>query len=287
MANETYISVIVPVYNGEKTIERCLCSLANQRYPKKRYEVIIVDNNSTDDTKKIIEKYPAKYLCEKKRGSYAARNKGIRYAKGRILAFTDADCMAHVNWIADAVREFSDKKTGCVAGRIGAGQRNSHIERYIAKKKLLIQKKEPCGLPLPYAKTANAFYRKEVFDKIGLFEEWISGGDADLCWRMQKKTEYGLKFSRALVIHKHRTSTAGLFKQCFKWGIGNAFLKKKYREMPQISFRGRLWIICRILFGLPMLFYLILKKDSSDRLFDRLAFIGWHLGMFIGFIKKR
>ena len=64
MDNAPSVSVIVPVYNGEKTIEKCILSLMDQDYPRDRYEIIVVDHGSTDGTAKIVKQFPVKYLSE-------------------------------------------------------------------------------------------------------------------------------------------------------------------------------------------------------------------------------
>ena len=102
------VSVIVPVYNRGEAIGKCIKSLLAQEYPKKKLEIIIVDNNSNDKTKDTIKKYPVKYLLEKEKGSYAARNKGIEHAKGEIIAFTDSDCIADKQWVSCLAEGFED-----------------------------------------------------------------------------------------------------------------------------------------------------------------------------------
>ena len=88
------ISVIVPVRNNEEMIGDCIESLLAQDYPKEDYEIIVVDNNSTDKTTDIIKKYPVKYLHEEKTGRGIARNTAVKTAFGEIIAFTDSDYIA-------------------------------------------------------------------------------------------------------------------------------------------------------------------------------------------------
>ena len=78
-------SVIVPVYNDPR-IEACIVSLLAQDYPKELHEIIVVDNNSDGSIREVIQRFKVKYLREEKRGSYAARNKGLEIASGEVAA---------------------------------------------------------------------------------------------------------------------------------------------------------------------------------------------------------
>jgi len=95
-----FITVIIPFFNAEQYIEKCIQSLLAQSYSQDSYEIIMINNNSTDASSAIVQRYPEiTALEEKKQGSYAARNLGILRAKGEIIAFTDSDCVPHVDWL--------------------------------------------------------------------------------------------------------------------------------------------------------------------------------------------
>ena len=111
-----FVSVIIPVLNGERTIRDCLVSLLRMDYPAGRRVILIVDNGSTDRTAEIIKGYPVHYLCEERRGAAAARNTGIQASSGAILAFTDADCVVSTGWASELVRGFEDEGVGGVEG---------------------------------------------------------------------------------------------------------------------------------------------------------------------------
>src|SRR5438128_822612 len=96
------ISVIVPFHNAAKYLQRCIEALLSQSYPPEDYEVIMVDNNSTDGSLRIAQHFPhVKVLGEEKPGAYAARNRGLAAATGALIAFTDADCVPEENWLGN------------------------------------------------------------------------------------------------------------------------------------------------------------------------------------------
>lgn len=235
--NKTCVSIVLPVFNGEKLIGACLESIANLNYPKSNFELIVVDNGSTDRTVEIIKNFQTnnsletKLYFQKIKGSYAARNVGVRSAIGDIIVFTDADCIVDKDWLINIVQYFSDDTMGGVAGEILPGGGDSLVERYSTVEEVLSQKRTFNSKFLPYAQTANAAYRKELFSRIGYFDEVISGGDADYSWRMQLETDYKMGYAEdAVVLHRHRTDIKGLFKQRFKHGYGFILIRNKYKD---------------------------------------------------------
>jgi glycosyltransferase involved in cell wall biosynthesis len=93
-------SIIASVFNGEKSISKCIESPLSQDYPTDRYEIIVVDNNSTDRTAKIIQGYPTRYVFEdRSQNSYSARNTGVKCSKGDALAFFDTDQVGPRSWL--------------------------------------------------------------------------------------------------------------------------------------------------------------------------------------------
>lgn len=108
------VSFIVPTFNSEKTIGKCIESILDQKCEK---EVIVVDNNSTDNTAKIIKKYSVRYLFEKRKGAAAARNKGLENAKGEYVGFIDSDVVLPEDWVVKALEEIKPKDIAGVGGR--------------------------------------------------------------------------------------------------------------------------------------------------------------------------
>ena len=113
------ISVVVPVYNGERVIGPCIESLLAMDYPRDAIEIIIVDNASTDGTAAIIGQYPVTKVSERTLGAAAARNAGIRTASGEIVAFTDADCVVDIRWARCIEESFEAPFVDAVMGFAG------------------------------------------------------------------------------------------------------------------------------------------------------------------------
>jgi glycosyltransferase involved in cell wall biosynthesis len=100
------VSVVIPVFNEEALIVRCLTALQNQT--KKAFEIIVVDNNSTDKTVEAAKQFPVKIVTEKKQGAIYARNTGFNSAQGDIIGRIDADTLVPANWIEEIQKHFTD-----------------------------------------------------------------------------------------------------------------------------------------------------------------------------------
>lgn len=289
------VTIVVPVYNGEENIENCIKSLLNQKYPKENLEIIIVDNNSTDNTAEIIKRYPVKYLAEIKQGVCYARNRGLKEATGDLLAYTDSDCIADENWIAMLASNFKSSSIGGVGGHLASVESDNLIEKYIAHREILTQEKMFQDKPFspPFFITANVMYRTEALKKIGGFDNFftISGEDADLAWRVVDEGYSLLLEEKAIVYHKHRANLKKFCKQMFGYGIGSAAIFKKYRH----RFGATLWFdymayinIIKSLYHLPK--YYFFKNDSLSRyvfLIDIINNLSFITGKIYGSIKYK
>ena len=214
-----FVSVIVPVYNGVLTIEKNIKALLEQEYPKDRYEIIYVDNNSTDATAQVIQKYPVNYIKESsQQNSYTARNAGVRHAKGIIFAFTDTDCIPTSHWISEIVACI-EQGDDVVAGNISFTFSSHPTAAELTDSVINLDNKS--GIMKGLGKTANLSMTKQCFDEIGSFsEERTSGGDGQWtsrAFRAGKRMAYA---ERATVFHTAR-NFRDLIKKHMRVGQGS------------------------------------------------------------------
>jgi len=244
------VSVIVPVYNGESDLPDLIECLRSQTISPEEVEYFIVDNNSSDRTSEILQAatpFVTPLNEPKIQSSYAARNVGIRAAKGEILAFTDADCRPQPDWLEKLIAPFSKPEIGLSVGEVVAFPGETLFEKHADRRNILSQKYTLNHPFLPYGQTANLAVRRSLFDRVGLFRPYLTtAGDADLCWRVLQETEAKLEFvPEAIVKHRHRATLDELLSQMRRYGKAEVYLHELHgidlSPNPKTSDRAKIW----------------------------------------------
>ncbi|KAE8764886.1 glycosyltransferase [Georgenia thermotolerans] len=184
-----YVSVVVPVHNDTARLRLCLQALAAQDYPADRFEVWVVDNNSDDDPRPALpEDERFQLLRERRRGSYAARNRALPHARGEVFAFTDSDCLPHPDWLSSGVRALlREPRPDAVGGAIRiffdhgtvptSGPEHFEAINEFRQRKYVEE--------WSFAATANLFVDAPVLSRLGGFDATLqSGGDLDFGTRL-------------------------------------------------------------------------------------------------------
>lgn len=231
-----FVSVIIPVYNGQRTLQDCLQVVCDQAYPQERYEVLVVDNRSQDSTQEIVRTFAQVRLLEENtvQNSYAARNLGIKQARGEIMAFTDADCIPALDWLAQIVRPFEDSRVLAVGGMVQDAAPENLVERFLSQQAILKNYSQAPGQFYPPLVTANAAFHKRALVELGGFNDRLyTGADIDLAWRLQIHHPKSVCYAQeAVVYHRHRSTWKSLFRQYRRHGFGEIFLDAIYSQHP-------------------------------------------------------
>ena len=176
------VSIIIPVFNQGRELERCLSALERQTYPARRLEVIVVDNGSDEPIGRVTERFSfVRAIHEPTPGSYAARNRGIEASRGEILAFTDADCVPADDWVEHGVRAVEGLPgAGMVAGRIELTFPNPHRRTAVELFEAVFAFPQEKFLTWGFGATANLVTTRATIDQVGPFDQRLmSGGDME------------------------------------------------------------------------------------------------------------
>lgn len=236
-------SIVVPYCNEEDKLPALLKSIDELEFDKEKTEVIFVSNNSSDKSDAIVEASGHRIEYAKRlRSSYYARNIGISSASGEFVVFVDADCILDksiLNAFSNAIELNKGGGHKVYAGSIQpAVKKGSLVETYSAARGVLNQKSAATGWSYkPFAQTANAmFLRRDLISVHGFNENMTSGGDAELCWRLNSRYGHNVVLcEEAIVYHQHRDTVEGFINQFMKYGRGRVqqalvsdiFAKKK------------------------------------------------------------
>ncbi|NCU32670.1 MAG: glycosyltransferase, partial [Candidatus Moranbacteria bacterium] len=254
------LSVIIPTYNNSQTLKVTLESLLKQRECERfDFEIIVVDNNSSDDTKLqvdiLMEKFSGKliYRFEPRQGNAYARNNGIKHSRGKWICFTDDDCVADPHWLLHIYSAFCDIQADVVQGKIvlatmippGLPYNLDFLKQRFAG----VDYGEPGFISGKDLVGANAHFRRSIFDKFG-------GYSVHPAFSINQDTEFSRRLARAgvkfyytpkAVIHHHfdenRITEAYLQKQSFMWGRSDVFLDESFSSpLRHVIFCLVLWM---------------------------------------------
>lgn len=224
------VSIIVPAYNAEKTIKGCLDALLNQDY-NGNYEIIMIDDGSTDSTADIISGYKGVRLIKQSNaGPAAARNKGASEAKGESILFTDSDCVPERDWIRMMIEPFEqDKSVIGVKGAYRTRQREiaARFVQFEYEDKYDKMKRDET---IDFIDTYSAAFRRDIFLKMGGYDTSFPvacAEDVDLSYRMSAGG-YKMVFNpNAIVYHIHPNTLTGYLKKKYKFAFWRVLAVKR------------------------------------------------------------
>lgn len=276
MEKAPLVSVVVCAFNEEKLIHSCLAGLAKQTYPFKKYEVLIIDDESTDNTFDIVSDFikgledgsPHVRLVRIQHGGLSvARNAGIQLSNGEIIAFIDGDAVASSTWLEELVKPFGEG-ADYVGGRINLLNTDSWIARFIQR----TRNRQFFG-PSVFNDCfvgCNMAFRKEVFNEVGGFHEnFVARGDESTLLEQIINRFIYMPAPNAVVLHERSETVMGIIRVEWKSATlaslvakasgAKIHLKTIARDLEQfliVSFPIFLCLVVFVpgLFGLPLTF---------------------------------
>lgn len=228
------VSVVVPVRNGTRTLPLCLPALLAQDYPADRFEILCVDNGSTDESVALMQRFSPRIqiLHAARRGASAARNEGMRSARNRWLAFTDCDCVPDPDWLSALMRYArGSRRAELMGGPIVAHRPSTSVERF--SERLFDQRRAMCEFIPPYAVSANLLVHRDTMAAIGAFDEsFLRGQDVELSYRayFTRRATFGF-VDDAVVAHVNPTTASALWRKALQHGEAASTVVAKYGEL--------------------------------------------------------
>jgi GT2 family glycosyltransferase len=239
------VSVVVCTYNGSRTLANCLSALGRVEYPQ--FEVIVVDDGSTDRTPDIAREFDVRLIRTENRGLSSARNTGLTAAKHEIVAYVDDDAAPHPLWLRHLVDTFTYTRHAGVGGPnvppTGVGLVESAVSLAPGGPiHVLLDDETAEHIP-----GCNMAFRRDRLNDVGGFDPQfrIAGDDVDACWRLQENG-WTLGFNpAAMVWHRRRHTIRGYWRQQVNYGKAEADLERKwprkYNAAGHLSWAGRLY----------------------------------------------
>jgi glycosyltransferase involved in cell wall biosynthesis len=229
------VSIIIPVYNAANTISDCVASLLAQA-TKTDFEIIFVDNNSTDrGLDKIPRDARVQVLHEPRQGAYAARNTGVQAAKGDFLLFTDPDCIADPGWIEAHVRVLENPRTPVSLGRVlHGGDRKIMrlLSEYDRARQAIVFRSRISEHYFGY--TNNLGITARAWERIGPFETRQRGADTVLIQRaVQQYGPAAVRYiPRASVRHLEVDTVSAYWKKMLIYGRSARLFRRLATPSP-------------------------------------------------------
>ncbi len=239
------VSVVVCSYNGARTIGQCLESLLALEYPN--FEVIVVDDGSTDATAEVVRRFGVRLIRTPNRGLSAARNTGLAAATGDVVAYIDDDAYADPHWLSYAVSALLSSRHAAVGGPNLPPPGDGRVAAAVARAPggpvhVLVDDTEAEHIP-----GCNMVFWRQALRDVGGFDPQFrtAGDDVDVCWRLQARGHTIGFHPAAVVWHHRRNSVRAYWRQQVGYGRAEALLERKwpdkYNGVGHATWTGRIY----------------------------------------------
>lgn len=307
---EPFVSIVISAHNSADILPECLESIKKLDYPRERFEVIVVDDGSEDNTAQVAESMGAKVLRTEHRGPASARNLGAETALGEFVAFTDADCQVHPQWLRELLRPFDHSVAalgGCQELANPSFVRRS-IHSFLSAMGFWggYTKSSRSICQTDHNPACNSIYRRSIFLEAGGFNpKLFPGEDVELDHRLSKKS-FRILYNPSAIVYHRRGGLKSFAAMMFRYGRSAGCLLSRYRILRPLYFMPFLLLAVACLTILlclayktalplvvalasPLIFFLVADPPGAPVLWllFLLTLVCWNAGYLIGFISGR
>ncbi len=224
------ISIVVPAYNNQKAIEPCLDALLRQTAPRDTFEIIVVDDGSTDDTARVAEAHGVSVIRQPNRGPGAARNTGAQHAAGETIIFVDADSEPDERFVEKLAAPFCDPEIAGASGEKKTRQTNLWA-RFVQAEYDFKYERIAAHPTIDFVDSSTAAYRRKVFLGNGGFDTMMmEAEDTELSFRLSERGYKMVLVRDAIAYHTHPESLIDFLVRKYRYAVWRAIV---YARMPR------------------------------------------------------
>ena len=236
------ISIVIPAYNEEKRINRCLDALVNQTVPREMYEIIVVDGGSKDKTREIAAGYADNVFIQKSERVAGARNDGFVSSRYDLVATTDADSIAMPNWVENVIQSFKEPEVVLSFGPVTSIEISPENRRYTLLFNALMKLGAYSKLYY-YTLGCNTAFRKDALYRAGMYRIMDAGDDLEIARRMRKEGKVKFEPDMKVGFDFRRYEEFGFWRTLYEWyyivlqgGVSDAYsyTRREYQNEPVI-----------------------------------------------------
>jgi len=275
-----FVSIIIPAFNEEKILPLCLQSINELDYPKNRFEVLVIDNGSTDHTGEIARFYSARLIVNDRERVSGLRNIGALASNGQILAFVDADCIVSNEWLEEGVKYYNDINIAAW----GAPPILPKGSTWVQRTWFIVRQKQKDMQEVDWLESMNLFVRREDFIRIGGFnQDLVTCEDVDFCYRIKKGRKI-ISDNKISVTHLGEAKDLRDFIKKELWRgqsnlVGVRSHKLTLKELPSLAIP--------VYFGILIPFLFIVFAFSLNPIWLAILIVTYLLPLFVVLIKVR
>jgi len=280
------LSLIIPAYNEEGNIRKTLEKITKIDYPRKKLEIIVVDDGSTDRTYRVAKEFKSnlvKVYTKPNKGKANALNYGISKSKGDFIAVMDADTYIDREALKKCMKYFDDKEVAAVTSFIICSKKHNFWEKMQEIEMTMVaatRKMEEYANVIQCTPGPLSVYRKNILEKLGWFDEDILVEDIEIAWKILN-SGYKIKMATdAIVYSTFPNNFRRWWNQRVRWSIGGIQVLKKYlhsikdRNSPVGTFLIPIYLLGfgSSILGIGMFLYLLLLRITTSLLYNIRAY---------------